>query len=131
MKSESYQKQIEVLAEHIDRLNHVNNVVYLQWVQEMAGEHWKSKSNATFDAAYFWIVIDHFIEYKGQAFIGDLLTAKTYVEKNEGVRSLRVVEFYKDDKLIVCAKTNWCLIDKARNRPTRIPPVVNEMFFND
>ena len=129
MKSQVYQKSILVLEEHLDYLKHVNNVVFLQWVQDLAGEHWMSKSNITFNQAYFWVVLNHYIEYKGQAFLDDVLIAKTYVEKNEGVRSLRVVEFFKDEKLIVRAKTHWCLIDRKTNRPSRVPQEVDDMFF--
>ena len=129
MKSEIYQKTIVVEDEHIDDENHVNNVVYLQWVQDIAVDHWYSKSNDEFNDAYYWVVLDHFIEYKGPAFLGDELIVKTYVRKNAGVRSSRVVEFFKNEKLVVRAKTNWCLLDRTRNRPTRIPEEVNEMFF--
>jgi len=129
MQSKIYQKSIRVGVEHLDDLQHVNNVVFLQWVQDIAGEHWLSKSTDVFNEAYYWVVIDHFIEYKGQAFLDEVLKVQTFVEKNEGVRSTRIVEFYKEEKLIVRAKTNWCLIDRARNRPTRVPKVVDEMFF--
>ena len=129
MKSEVYEKLIIVTAEHLDDLQHVNNVVFLQWVQDLAGAHWLSKSNDTFNKAFYWVVLDHFIEYKGQAFFDDELIAKTFVQKNEGVRSLRVVEFYKNEVLIVSAKTNWCLIDRAKNRPARVPKEVDDMFF--
>ena len=129
MKSEIYQKTIVVEDEHIDDENHVNNVVYLQWVQDIAVDHWYSKSNDEFNDAYYWVVLDHFIEYKGPAFLGDELIVKTYVRKNAGVRSSRVVEFFKNEKLVVRAKTNWCLLDRKRNRPTRLPEEVNEMFF--
>ncbi|MBT8230755.1 MAG: acyl-CoA thioesterase [Bacteroidia bacterium] len=130
MKSEVYEKTIQVKAEHLDALQHVNNVVFLQWVQDIAGEHWLSKSNDAFNQKFYWVVLDHHIEYKGQAFLSDSIIVKTYVERNEGVRSLRVVEFFNNDKCIVKAKTNWCLIDKARQRPTRVPKEVDEMFFH-
>lgn len=130
MTSEVYEKRITVREAHLDHLKHVNNVVILQWVQDMAGEHWMSKTNDIFDAAYYWVVLDHYIEYKGQAYLNDVLIAKTFVQKNEGVRSLRVVEFYKNEKLIARAKTNWCLIDRAKNRPARVPKEVDNMFFS-
>lgn len=131
MKSEKYRKTIFVEDHHLDDLQHVNNVVFLQWVQDMAGEHWLSKSSRAFNDAFYWVVIDHYIRYKGQAFLGDELVAETYVEKNEGVRSLRVVEFFKDGKMIVQAKTNWCLISRDTNRPSRIPGEVDKLFFSD
>ena len=130
MQSDIFEKQITVKKEHLDALNHVNNVVYLQWVQDIAGEHWFEKSSKEFNEAYFWVVLDHFIEYKRQAFLDDVLTVRTYIEKNEGVRSVRMVEFLKADKLVVKAKTNWCLIDRKRQRPCRVPQEINDLFFS-
>ena len=34
-----YQTQVQVLPEQIDVLGHVNNVVYLQWVEQVAWQH--------------------------------------------------------------------------------------------
>lgn len=106
-------------------------MVYLKWVGEMADEHWSLKSNDAFNAKYFWVVLEHNIKYKAQAFLGDQIKVSTYVERNEGVKSIRVVEFYKEDKLIVTSTTHWCLIDRERNRPTRVPKEVDDMFFED
>ena len=131
MRIDVYTKKIIVNNNHLDALQHVNNVVFLQWVQDMAGEHWMSKSNEDFDAAHYWVVLDHYIEYKGQAFEGEEITAKTFVEKMEGVRSFRIVEFYKNEKLIVRAKTSWCLIGKERGRPRRIPEEIARLFIDD
>lgn len=130
MTSVIYQKEIKVEAKHLDDLQHVNNVVYLQWVQDIAGEHWKSKSDPAFDKAYYWVVVDHYVSYKGQAIIDDCLTVKTYVERNNGVKSARIVEFYKGDKLIVQAKTHWCLVNVMTKRPVRIPKEVDKLFFS-
>ncbi len=129
MTPDIFEKRITVCPEHLDALNHVNNVVFLQWVQELADNHWFSKSTDEFNKVYAWVVLDHFIEYKRQAFLGDILTAKTFIEKNEGVRSIRMVEFFKDDKLVVRAKTNWCLIDRKRGRPMRVPKEITALFI--
>ena len=98
LSSEKYEKTILVADRHLDELQHVNNVVFLKWVQDVAEEHWKNRSNQEFDAAYYWVVLDHYIEYKGQAFLDDELAVQTFVERNEGLRSTRVVEFFKNDK---------------------------------
>ena len=69
---ESYTKTITVLPEHLDDLNHVNNVVYLQWVQDIAKEHWVSKTTDEMNATYFWVVVKHELEYKKPAFLDHL-----------------------------------------------------------
>lgn len=125
-----HQTTLTVTRDHLDEVGHVNNVVYLQWVQDIAGEHWMSRSNEAFNAKHFWVVLNHFIEYKGQAYKGDELTIVTFVEKNEGVRSVRHVEMYREEKLITRARTEWVLMDRERNRPVRVPEEVNKMFFD-
>ncbi len=131
MKSNLYQQKIIVQAEHIDGLNHVNNVVYLQWAQDLAGKHWLSRSTEEINNKFYWVVLDHFVEYKAEAFLDDTLLAKTFVEQNKGARSTRIVEFYKEEKLIVSVKTTWCLIDRKRKRATRIPEAINLLFFDE
>ena len=128
MISEVFEKTIVVRQEHLDQLNHVNNVVWLQWVQDMAEAHWQSKTTTTIENGYFWVVLNHFIEYKRQAFLGNSLLAKTFVASYEGPRSERHVEFYLDDKLCVKAKSSWCLISRASERPTRVPDEIVSLF---
>lgn len=124
----TYQKSLTVTDKHLDDQNHVNNVVYLQWVQEIAKEHWELKTTQEIEDAYFWVVVEHTIKYKDQAYLGDKLDVKTYVDRNEGVRSYRYVNIYREDKLLVETMTTWCLIDKKRNRPTRVPTEISALF---
>lgn len=124
----TYQKSLIVTDKHLDDQNHVNNVVYLQWVQEIAKEHWELKTTQEIEDAYFWVVVEHTIKYKDQAYLGDKLDVKTYVDRNEGVRSYRYVNIYREDKLLVETMTTWCLMDKKRNRPTRVPTEISALF---
>jgi len=131
MTPDIFQKQIIVRAEHLDAINHVNNIVYLQWVQDIGSDHWLANTKSQYEDQYFWVVLDHFIEYKGQAFLDDILTVKTFIKSNDGVRSVRIVEFFKEEKLICRASSNWCLIDRKRNRPVRISKEINDLFLFD
>ena len=126
----SYQHEIIVQEKDIDELSHVNNVVYLQWVQDVATAHWNMLSTEALRKKYSWVVLKHEIEYFGQAFLKDELLVKTWVQKSEGVRSERHVEFYivKSGKLIVRAKTAWCLLDAQRLRPVRIGTEILDVF---
>ena len=128
-QKELYTKIIKVEPQHIDTLNHVNNVVYLGWVQDMGGYHWQEKTNGKYDAQYAWVALDHFIEYKRPAVLGDELVVTTYVEKCEGARSIRHVEFHKNGKLVCRSKTNWGFIDRKSGRPLRIPDEITALFF--
>ncbi|MFD0862279.1 acyl-CoA thioesterase [Sungkyunkwania multivorans] len=123
-----FEQELIVEKESIDDLQHVNNVQYLQWVQDIAKAHWESAATKEMLEKYVWVVLNHYIEYKGQAFLDDELTIKTFVEKSSGVTSTRIVEIFKDGALITKATTNWCLLDASTKRPTRITEELIEIF---
>ena len=115
-----FETKYTVKSSHIDELNHVNNVVYLQWIQDIANLHWTQLKKGGDTTAYVWVVIRHEIDYVGQALLGDSIVAKTWVGKTRGIRSTRHVEFYKNNKLIVKAQTTFCLVNSKSFKPTRI-----------
>ena len=115
-----FQITIRVSENDIDELQHVNNVVYLQWVQDIANQHWNLLKEGYDTSDYVWVVIRHELDYLGQATLGDQIMLKTWVGETSGIKSVRHVEFYKEDKVIVRAKTNWCLVDSKTLRPKRI-----------
>jgi acyl-CoA thioester hydrolase len=115
-----FETKYTVKSSHIDELNHVNNVVYLQWIQDIANLHWTQLKKGGDTTAYVWVVIRHEIDYVGQALLGDSIVAKTWVGKTGGIRSIRHVEFYKNNKLIVKAQTMFCLVNSKSFKPTRI-----------
>ena len=125
-----FEKKITVQRDDLDELDHVNNVRYLQWVQDIAKAHWQQNVNKEILDKFFWVVISHYIEYKGAALLNDEILLKTYVTRSEGVTSTRIVEMYRasDDKLLVKASTNWCLMDMQSKRPTRITPEIVKLF---
>lgn len=112
--------QRTVLSEEIDELNHVNNVVYVQWVQDIAKMHWSELLKNSSEKDFIWVVLRHEIDYKNQAKLNDVVTLKTWVGETEGVKSIRHVEVYKENTLLISAKTTWCLLNSKTFRPTRI-----------
>lgn len=116
----SYQYSFKVTQKDIDSLNHVNNVVYLQWINDISEKHWNLITNETLEQHYFWMVLRHEIDYVNQAFLGDEITIYTWVGESQGVKSVRNVHIYKGDTLLVKGKSTWCLIDAKTLKPTRI-----------
>ncbi len=113
---------IIVRKDNIDELGHVNNVVYVQWIQDIAAAHWDTLASIEVKKKYIWVVLRHEIDYLGAAFVGDTLTVTTWVGESAGVRSERFVEITneKTRKLIAKAKTVWCLLDGISMKPRRI-----------
>jgi len=124
----SYQHSLRVEEKHIDSLNHVNNVVYLQWVNDISEKHWEILSNQNLNSKYFWVCLRHEIDYLSQAFPGDEISIFTWVGESAGVRSIRNVHIYKGDILLTKVKSTWCLIDANTLKPTRIKEDILEVL---
>lgn len=116
----SHSYTIEVKEAHLDTLKHVNNVVYLQWVNEISEVHWNILASKDLKEKYFWVVVRHELDYKHEALLGDEVIISTWIGKTEGVKSVRHVEICKGDKVLLKAASTWCLIDATTLRPTRI-----------
>ena len=109
-----------VTEEAIDTLHHVNNAVYVQWMEVVASKHWQFLTEQNSFSEYIWVVMKHEIDYKNQAFLGDEIIAKTWVGETKGVTSIRHIEFYKDETLLVAAKTIWAMLDAKTQKPVRL-----------
>ena len=126
-----FEMALTARPEHIDELGHVNNAVWVQWIQQVAVAHWDSVADAAHKDAYFWVVVRHEIDYLRAAVQGDRITARTWVgEAPQGARFDRLMEFTgADGKVCVRAKTQWAIIDNAAGRPIRVPPEVIAPFM--
>ena len=124
------EKEIIVSQNDLDDLNHVNNVVYVKWVQEIAKNHWKSLVSNEIIKNYYWVLLEHHIKYFHPAILNDKIKLKTFIEKSEGMKSIRIVEIYNtnNNKLIAISKTIWCLINAKTNKPNRITDAIRQAF---
>lgn len=126
-----FEMAFTALSEHIDELGHVNNAVWVHWIQDIAVAHWRSVARPEHDQAYFWVVVRHEIDYLRAAHEGDVLRARTWVgEAPRGARFDRFVEFAgADGKAAVRARTVWAIIDRESGRPVRVPNEVVAPFL--
>ncbi len=115
----------------IDELGHVNNVVWVRWIQDVATAHWHAVATAQQSAAFFWVITRHEIDYLGNISAGESVTASTWVsDPPVGARFNRNVEFVGNDgKVKVKAKTTWALIDRATGRLQRVRPDLIAAFL--
>ena len=131
-KNRIFELTLTAGPEHIDELGHVNNAVWVQWIQKVAVAHWYSVADPVHEAAYYWVVVRHEIDYLRPAQEGESVTARTWVgNAPQGARFDRFVEFIgPDGRPCVRAKTQWAIIDKALGRPVRVPPEVVAPFVS-
>lgn len=125
-----FENNITVTQSDLDALNHVNNTRYVQWVQDIAEQHWLKEVSINITDNYYWVMLSHCISYKFPAFLDDKITLKTYVVQSEGVTSTRVVKILnaKTQKLLAESETKWCFMSRQSNRPTRILEEVHNLF---
>ncbi len=131
MRSNIFEYHFTVPKSAIDDMDHVNNVVYLQWVQDVAKRHWESKTDDQIRNTYVWVVLNHFIEYHNPAFENDKITLQTWIDHHKGVKSERHTKIISTitKKVLVTAKTTWCLLHKETLRPTRITDEISTLFL--
>jgi len=121
---------VPVLQADIDEQNHVNNTVYLRWIQEVATAHWKSLASAESQSAIGWVVLRHEIDYKMPASLGDEVVLRTWVGKASRLTFERFTEIRRkiDNRLLAEGRTLWVPIDVRTGKPTRISAELRAQF---
>lgn len=117
-----------VNSSHLDEQNHVNNVVYVQWMQDVAVAHWRNLVSREVQENYTWILLRHEIDYKQQSFENDEITATTWVGKATKVTCERFTEIKCGEILLVKAKSLWCMIDSKTKKPAKINDDIRQLF---
>jgi len=118
--------------EDIDELGHVNNAVYVRWIQDIATAHWRAVARAADVDAYVWVVTRHEIDYRRATMPGEMVTVRTWVGEPQGARFDRFVEIVGADGAVkVAARTVWALVDRATMRPLRIQRELAAPFFGE
>ncbi|MFZ4688418.1 MAG: acyl-CoA thioesterase [Polymorphobacter sp.] len=126
----SFAISVTAVAADIDELGHVNNTVYLRWVQDVATAHWRAVARPEDVDRYIWVVTRHEIDYLRATLVGETLTLTTWVGTPKGARFDRFVEISgPDGKLRGRAATIWALVDAASGRALRVPAEVAAPFL--
>ena len=127
-----YRIEILVSADVVDRNRHVNNVAYVQWMQDAALRHSAATgcTRMTEDIGATWVARIHRIEYLSPAFAGDVVVVLTWVADFRRVRSLRRYKFVRaaDQKVLAQGETEWVLVDASTGRPRGIPNELAALF---
>ena len=130
MRSAVFEMTVSVTPGDIDEQNHVNNTVYLRWVQEVATAHWPAIASDEAQTSIGWVVLRQEIDYKAPACIGDIIVLRTWVGKATRLTFERFTEIRRrsDGQLLSTARTLWCPINAQTGRPVRVPVEVREQF---
>ena len=136
---EAFELAVTIQPADIDRQNHVNNTVYVRWIQEVATAHWEAHAPAAARDAIGWVVLRHEIDYKTPACLGDEIVLRTWVGQATRITFERFTEVRRlapggrksevgGQTLLATARTVWVPINPDTGKPTRVPPEVRARF---
>lgn len=130
LPAKAFEITTHAVQDDIDELGHVNNTVYLRWVQEVAVAHWQAVSSAESQAAIVWVVLRHEIDYKLPALEGDEVLLRTWVGTASRLTFERHTEIRRrsDAQLLSQARTLWCPLSTATGRPQRVTAELRAQF---
>jgi acyl-CoA thioester hydrolase len=119
-------------AQHIDAMGHVNNAVWVGWMEDVATAHWTQDGRPEDVAAYAWVVTRHEIDYRGNVREGEKVKAETEIREGPtGARFDRHITFTNDEgRAIVRARTTWAMVDRVTGRLIRVPAEVAAPFLD-
>ena len=127
----AFQRDYTAAPEHIDELGHVNNAVWVQWIQDIAVSHWNAVAPEPHRDRYIWVVSRHEIDYRGNIREGEVAHGRTRVSgEPRGARFDREVQFVDGEgKVLVSALTRWAMLDRETMRPQRITSEIAAPFL--
>jgi len=123
--------QFTAEPDDIDELGHVNNAVWVRWIQQLSVAHWAAVAPPEHQAAHVWMVTRHEVDYRGNIGLGEVATGETWVVgEPRGARFARALRFTgADGRVRVEAVSTWALIDRATGRPMRVTAAIAAPFL--
>jgi acyl-CoA thioester hydrolase len=115
----------------IDFMGHVNNSVYLTWVQEAVIAYWRRVAPAEAVAQHLWVALKHEITYRRPAFLEDNVVAQVVAEGMHGARAFFHTLIKRGEDVLAEVKSSWCCLDAATQRPARLARDVVRMFVGE
>jgi acyl-CoA thioester hydrolase len=116
----AFQHPIAIEQADIDHMGHVNNAVYLKWVQEAVVDYWSSVAPPSAVAQHLWVALKHEITYLRPTFLQDNVVAEVIAEKVEGARAYFTTVVRRGQEVLSEVKSTWCCLDAASLRPARL-----------
>lgn len=116
----------------IDHMGHVNNSVYLKWVQDAVVKFWETVAPAEAVASHLWVALQHQITYRRPAFLDDIVAADVVAEGMAGARAMFTTVIKRGEEVLAEVKSTWCCLDSATRRPARLAlPIVRRFLPED
>ena len=125
----TFRHPIAIQPADIDHMGHVNNAVYLKWVQEAVNDYWSSVAPPNAVAQHLWVALKHEITYLRPTFLQDTIVAEVIAEKVEGARAFFRTVVRRGDEVLSEISSCWCCLAVATKRPARLAREVVRRFL--
>lgn len=131
--SDIFDLELTVQAEHIDQLGHVNNVVYMQWMQDVATAHIEQLGlglKEYIELKHAMVAVEHHVQYRKAAFESERIVLRTWLNDINALYSYRQYAFYRpsDKSILFMGNTQWACIEIATGRPKRMSPTFTNAY---
>jgi acyl-CoA thioester hydrolase len=113
----------------IDHMGHVNNSVYLKWVQDAVVDYWRSIAPPDAVARHLWVALKHEITYRRPTFLQDVVVAEVIAEKVDGARAMFRTVLMRGEEVLTEVASSWCCLDAATMRPVRLARDIVSRFL--
>jgi acyl-CoA thioester hydrolase len=125
--------RLRVTPQDLDDLQHVSNVVYVRWIQDVAVAHSESVGlnlEAYRQLGAVFVVRRHEVDYLRPALADDEVEVETRVAAMSPVTATRktFIRRVADGQVLVQAQTQWAYVSTSTGRPVRIAPEVIQRF---
>ena len=124
-----FRHQIAIDTSDIDHMGHVNNAVYLKWVQESVVAYWEKVAPADAVADHLWVALKHEITYRKPAFLKDAVIAEVVAEGVQGARAFFSTLVKRGEDILAEVKSSWCCLDAHTKKPARLARDVANRFL--
>jgi acyl-CoA thioester hydrolase len=131
VSSETFRHPIGIAPEDIDGLGHVNNSVYLRWVQDAVVRFWEQVAPPEAVARHLWVALAHDIRYRHPTLLGDIIVADVGADRMQGARAFFTTVIKRGEDVVAEVRSTWCCLDSMTRRPARLARDVVARFLND
>jgi acyl-CoA thioester hydrolase len=115
-----FRHPVAIQPDDIDHMGHVNNAVYLKWVQDAVVDYWQSVAPADAVAGHLWVALKHEITYLKPTFLTDNVVAEVIAEKVQGARAMFRTVLKRGEDVLSEINSSWCCLDAVTKRPARL-----------
>ena len=124
-----FRHPIAIQPADIDHMGHVNNSVYLKWVQDAVVDYWRTVAPPDAVASHLWVALKHEISYLKPTFLQDNVVAEVIAEKVDGARAYFTTVVKRGQEVLSEVRSTWCCLDAATQRPVRLAREIAGRFL--